>query len=146
MDIMPYIWLVVVIVMSVAEAVTAQMISIWFVLGAIAALIISIFTDSITIQILSFILVTFISLLVTKPLVRKAMMFKKEDTNVGRYIGKIAVVTDTIDNRFGTGQVKINGLIWTARSSDDSIIPIDSDVLVERIEGVKLIVTKLKNN
>ena len=146
MDIMPYIWLAIVIVMSVAEAVTAQMISIWFVLGAIAALIISIFTNSVTIQILSFVLVTLISLLITKPLVKRVMMFKKEDTNAGRYIGKVAVVTDTIDNKLGTGQVKINGLMWTARSAEDNTIPVNSDVLVERIEGVKLIVTMIKDN
>ena len=68
------------------------------------------------------------------------MTFKKEDTNAGRYLGKIGIVTSEINNIAAVGQVKVLGNVWSARSSDGSIIPAGASVLVLRIEGVKLIV------
>lgn len=141
-SIMPYIWLIVIIVMSVIEALTAQLVSIWFVIGAVAALIVSIITPSITIQTATFIVVTIITLLATRPFVKKILNFKKEDTNIGRYIGKTGVVISKIDNSLGKGQVNVSGNVWTARSQDDTIIEEGLDVVVMSIEGVKLIVKK----
>ena len=141
---MPYVWLVVIVVMSLMEALTAQMVSIWFVVGGVASLVVSLFTDSILIQMLVFIFITAITLLLTRPLVKKVMTFKKEDTNVGRYIGKTGIVTVDINNEIGLGQVNVGGNIWTARSSDESIIPSGSNVTIERVEGVKLIVSSIK--
>ena len=141
-SIMPYIWLIVIIVMSVIEARTAQLVSIWFVIGAVAALIVSIITPSITIQTATFIVVTIITLLATRPFVKKILNFKKEDTNIGRYIGKTGVVISKIDNSLGKGQVNVSGNVWTARSQDDTIIEEGLDVVVMSIEGVKLIVKK----
>ena len=141
-SIMPYIWLIVIIVMSVIEALTAQLVSIWFVIGAVVALIVSIITPSITIQTATFIVVTIITLLATRPFVKKILNFKKEDTNIGRYIGKTGVVISKIDNSLGKGQVNVSGNVWTARSQDDTIIEEGLDVVVMSIEGVKLIVKK----
>jgi membrane protein implicated in regulation of membrane protease activity len=142
---MPYIWLGVIIVMAVVEAASVQLISIWFVIGGIAALIASLITESIVIQLTVFILVTALMLVVTRPLVKKVMRFKKEDTNAGRYIGKVGTVILCIDNELGQGQVNVQGSIWTARSTDGSVIPKGANVAVERIEGVKLLVSVIPN-
>lgn len=135
---MPYVWLAIIIIMSVAEACTAQLVSIWFVLGAIAALIVSLLVPSAVIQTAVFVGVTAISLLATRPFLRKIMHFEKEDTNLGRYIGKTGLVITEINNELGTGQVNVQGSVWTARSVDGSVIPEGKNVKVESIKGVKL--------
>ena len=103
MDFMPYIWLAVVVVMIIAEVSTAQLVSIWFVIGGIAALITSLFSDNILLQIMVFVAVTLVTLLATRPLVKKILHFKKEDTNAGRYIGRVGLVTVEINNERATG-------------------------------------------
>lgn len=141
---MPYIWLAVIVVAAVVEASTAQLVSIWFVVGGIGALIAELCGAPLWVQTVVFVVVTGITLLITRPLVKKLLNFKKEDTNAGRYIGKIGIVTGEINNQLGTGQVNVMGSIWTARSSDGSVIEIGTNVLVKSIEGVKLIVDVLK--
>ena len=141
----PYFWLAVIIFAAVLEAMTAQMVSIWMVVGGIAALIASVCNTSFTVQLVVFVVVTVITLAVTRPFIKKILHFKKEDTNAGRYLGKTGVVLAEINNTLGKGEVKVLGNIWTARSADGCVIPEGAQVLVDRIEGVKLIV-KLKNH
>lgn len=138
---MIYIWLAIIILAVIVEAVTAQLVSIWFVAGGIAALIAGLCGAEIWLQVVLFALVTALVLIVTRPLVKRIMHFKKTDTNADRYIGKEGLVTETINNVEGTGRVTVLGSDWTARSSDDKQIAEGTPVLVERIEGVKLIVT-----
>ena len=110
------------------------------VIGGIAALVTSIFTDVIWIQLTVFVAVSILSLLITRPLVKKAMSFQKEDTNAGRIVGQKGIVTEAVENDQGKGQVNVSGSIWTARSMDQTVIPKGASVLVDAIEGVKLIV------
>ena len=144
MDVMQYIWIAAIVLLAILEGATAQLVSIWFVIGGIAALITSIFTDAVWIQLTVFVLVSILSLLLTRPLVKKAMSFKKEDTNAGRVVGQKAIVIETIDNGEGKGQVNVSGSVWTARSMDQTVIPKGASVLVDAIEGVKLIVHPLE--
>lgn len=140
---MSLIWLGIIIVLSLVELATAQLVSIWFVIAGIITLIVSLFCDSVLIQVLVFMGLTLILLALMRPILKKVMNFKKEDTNLGRNIGKKALVTVEINNEIGTGQVNVSGIIWTARSIDGAIIPKDTRVIIERIEGVKLIVKKI---
>jgi membrane protein implicated in regulation of membrane protease activity len=78
--------------------------------------------------------------LLTRPVLKNIMNFKKQDTNAGRNIGKLGVVITEINNELGLGQVNISGIIWAAKSDDNSIIPPERKILVKAIEGVKLIV------
>ena len=142
---MPYIWLGVIILMAVLEAVTTQMVCIWFVIGGVVALICSVCGVSIPAQLILFFAVTAITLVLTRPLVKKALWVKKEDTNVGRYIGKIGVVTQKVDNQAGEGQVNVSGSIWTARSAEGSILMEGTNVKVLAIEGVKFIVRAIQS-
>ena len=146
MDVMQYVWIAAIVLLAILEGATAQMVCIWFVLGGIAALVTSIFTDAIWIQLTVFVAVSLVSLLVTRPLVKKVMSFKKEDTNADRYVGKTGIVAETICNEEGKGQVNISGNIWTARSMDQSVIPKGSFVMVDAIEGVKLVVHLVKES
>jgi len=140
MEKMYIIWAAAIIVFGVLEGMTAQLVSIWFVLGAIAALIASLCGATLPVQIIIFVAVTIITLIATRPIVKKKINFTAEKTNADRCIGESAVVIEEINNLEATGQVKADGKIWTARSSDGSVIPKDKIVTVEKIDGVKLIV------
>lgn len=135
-----YFWLAVIIIAAIVEGTTAQMVSIWFVAGGVGALIAGLCGAALWLQALIFVVVTALTLVVTRPLVKKIMNFKKEDTNAGRYIGKNGVVITQINNTLGQGQVNVLGSVWTARSEDGAIIQIGENVRVKSIEGVKLIV------
>lgn len=136
-------WLVAVIALGVVEAVTVGLVSVWFALGALAALISSLFGGPLWLQIVLFIVVSALALIITRPLVKK--YFNKEShkpTNADMVIGKEAQVTETIDNLQGTGAVRCMGKEWTARSENGETILSGETVTAVKIEGVKLIVRK----
>ncbi len=141
---MIYVWITIAVAMAILEISTAQLVSIWFMLGAIASAVTACFTDNILIQVMVFIAVTVLALIATRPFVKKITKFKTEKTNSDRYIGKTGIVKEKIDNIAGRGQVNVSGSIWTARSADGSVIEKDENILVEAIEGVKLIVSRVK--
>ncbi len=142
MNTMTIIWLVLAVVMAVAEAATVQLVSIWFAIGSAAACITSLFTDNIIIQAVVFVTVTAIALAATRPIAKKLKAKKAEATNADRYIGKRAIVVTAIDNDKAEGMVKVDNQKWTARSENGEVIPEGSQVTVTAIEGVKLIVKK----
>ena len=100
---------------GIFESLTAQLVSVWFVIGAVAALVSSLAGAEFYVQIIVFIAVSVLMLLITRPLVKKKLIVKSEPTNADRCIGKTATVTEDIDNINATGQVKVDGQIWTAR-------------------------------
>ena len=134
-------WLVAIIVLGIVEAVTVGLVTIWFALGALAALISSLFGGPLWLQILLFFVVTTVSLITTRPLVKK--YFSKSShkpTNADMVIGEMAQVTEAINNIEGTGAVKCQGKEWSARSENGEIIVEGAIVTVVNIRGVKLIV------
>mgnify|MGYP002798993185 FL=1 len=83
-------------------------------------------------------------LVALRPLAKKYLNTRVEPTNADRVIGQEARVTQDIDNIQGTGAVTIGGVTWTARSEHDTPIPAGAMVRVLRIEGVKVMVEKSK--
>lgn len=139
-QIMPFIWIGFAVIMVVCEAFTSQLVSIWFVLGAVSAAVTTIFTPSIPIQSAVFLIVSFVALIVTKPLVKK--LKEKHgitSTNADRLVGKTGVIISDISESHTVGQVKVEGEIWTAKSDYAPLIK-DTKIKVLAIEGVKLIV------
>lgn len=145
MSAMTYMWLALAAILFLIEAFTVQLVSLWFIIGSIGAVITSIFTDSIVIQILVFIILSAATLVFARPIFKRFISFKKEDTNLGRYIGKKAFVLSEINNDRGTGQINVNGSIWSAYSADGSIINEGESVIVESINGVKCNVKLIKS-
>ena len=142
-NMMLYIWLVLAIALAITEAVTAGLTTIWFALGALTSLILVLCgVDNITVQIVVFVLVSLISLIATRPLVKKYINKKVQPTNADRCIGKEAFVTEEINNILSKGAVKINGIEWSARSEDNSVIENGQKVKIISIDGVKVIVKK----
>lgn len=139
---MNIIWIAAIIGFAVLEAATAQLVSIWFVIGAFAALISSLCNAPLYIQLILFTVVTVLALVVTRPLVKKYIKPKIIPTNADRVIGKTAIVTEEINSIEARGLVKVNGESWTARALNDSVIEAGTLVEVVKISGVKLIVKK----
>ena len=134
------IWIAAVIIFGVAEALTAGLVSIWFVLGAVAGLITAVLGGPIWLQVVLFFLVSIATLIATRPLVRKLSKKGQVATNADRVLGGTARVTETIDNTIPTGEVYIDGKTWTARSQSGAVIAAETLVTVIRMEGVKLYV------
>lgn len=135
------IWTVIFLVLLFIEIITVNLVTVWFALGALSAIIVSIFTDNLIIQTLVFIFVSSISLLITKPLVKKLGNKDFVPTNLDRVVGKVGIVTRDITNE-NYGEVKVLGSIWTACSFEN--IKKDTKVIVQKIDGVKLIVQRCK--
>ena len=139
-DYMIWVWLGAAVLFGTVEALTAGLVSIWFVVGAAAALAGAILGGSIPVQAALFIAATAASLAATRPLVKRWTRGKAVATNADRVLGRTAKVTETIDNDNSSGAVYVDGKTWTARSADGSVIPTGEQATVERIEGVKLFV------
>ena len=138
------VWLVLMLVFLIAEGATAAMVSLWFVLGSLGALIVSLLGGEVWLQFVVFFLVSAISLGLLRPLTRKFVNPEITSTNVNALPGTKGVVSEAIDNVRGQGQVKLGGVAWTARSSDDQPIPAGTLVQVDRIEGVKAFVSPVR--
>lgn len=134
-------WIAALVVFIIIEAATAGLVSIWFVLGSIVALICSVLGGALWLQIVWFVIVSVVTLVLTRPLVKKYVNGRSEATNADRNIGRKAVCVERIDNLAATGAVKLDGVVWTARSTVEGVtIEEGAHVTVRAIEGVKLIV------
>lgn len=136
-------WVAALVVFLIVEAVTAGLVSIWFVFGSLVALICAVLGAAVWLQIFWFVIVSVATLVLTRPLVKRYVDSRSVATNADRSIGRAAVVTERIDNLAATGAVKLDGVVWTARSTDDAVaIETGERVTVRAIEGVKLIVER----
>lgn len=137
-----YIWLALMVVFLIVEAACAiHLVSIWFAVGSLAAMVISLLGGPVWLQILLFTVVSAGLLACLWPFTKKFLRPHLTKTNVDSVIGSQGYVTADIDNIHAQGQVKLNGMEWTARSTDGSPIPTGTLVKVDRIEGVKAFVS-----
>lgn len=143
---MEIIWLALLIVFAITEGVTVALVSIWFMGGALAALIAALCGAELWVQVVLFFAVSILLLLCLRPLSKRLIKQKKVATNADSNIGKEAVVTERIDNLQGIGAVRISGVEWSARSADGSEIEKGAVVRVLRIEGVKVCVERADTN
>ncbi len=138
----PVLWLVLIILFVVLEAATVQLVSIWMAVGSLAALLPAVLGMPVLIQIAVFLIVSVLCLISTRPFVQKVLSVKKIHTNADRVIGKIGLVTETIDNGLEEGRVMVDGSSWKAKNADDAVLEAGTRVLVKAIQGVTLIVEK----
>lgn len=139
---MEYIWIAwlgFVIFAVIAEAATAALVSIWFVPGAVIALIMSLFGVPLWVQIVVFAVISVALLALTRKFVKKFLKGKGQPTNADAVIGQQAVVTERISNIDETGAVKLMGKEWTARAEGSETFEVGTVVTVKEISGVKLI-------
>lgn len=135
-----YLWLLLVIILSIVEIITVNLVSIWFVISGIVAMIASLFTDNLVIQISIFVILGLIFMILTRKIVKKIVP-EKVKTNIDRIIGMQGIVITKIGKN-KPGEVKVDGKIWTATS--DETINQDEIVKILEINSTKLKVEKIK--
>ena len=136
-----FVWLALLVLFIVAETVTVSMVSTWFAIGALAALVSALLGAKLWLQIVLFVVVSGVCLALLRPLAKKHFTPRITRTNVDALAGKTCLVTAAIDNIASAGQVKIGDVEWTARSTTGEPVPAGTQVRVDRIEGVKAYVT-----
>ncbi len=140
----PLIWILIAVIFAVIEGFTMGLTTIWFTVGGVAACIIALLGGPLLLQISVFLIVSIILLYFTRPLAEKRLKIGHEKTNIEQIINKTGLVTETIEP-YQTGQVNLNGMTWTAVTDQNGETLKKGDLVkVVRIEGVKLIVERLK--
>ena len=132
-------WLVLVIVLTVVELATTNLLSVWFVISGIVAMFLSFFVDDVAIVSTVFAVLGILLLFTTRPLLKRYLPTQRVRTNADRIIGMHGIVTEEIKKNT-VGEVKVDGKKWSAVSSTK--IPVGTDVTIEAIDGVKVVVRK----
>jgi membrane protein implicated in regulation of membrane protease activity len=138
------IWLILMIVFILMETTTVMLVSVWFAAGALVALILSLFSLPLPVQVIAFAVVSCGLLALLRPMVQKFLKPKIVKTNVDSVIGSTGPVTVAIENNTAVGQVKLGAMYWTARSTTGNPIPEGTLVRVDRVEGVKVYVSTVE--
>ena len=141
MDTYAIVGLVLLILFLGVEAGTVMLVSLWFALGALAALICSLAGGQLWLQAVLFFAVSGLSMLALWPIRKKFLLPKITKTNVDALVGAAGKVTQPIDNDNETGRIRLGGMDWAARSSNGQTIDVGAQVVVDKIEGVKAFVT-----
>lgn len=135
------VWLVLTVVLLIAEAATVTVISLWFAAGALTAMAMALLGGGLWLQVLVFLVVSAVALTALRPLTRKYLTPAITATNIDSVIGALGIVTADIDNISAAGQIRLNGMEWSARSSSGEAIKTGTKVRVDKIEGVKVFVS-----
>lgn len=142
---MLYLWAAAAVVFILIEAVTVQLVCVWFFVGAAAALGAQCLGAGVGLQIFLFFAVSVILLVLTRPLANKLTHGRREKTNADSMIGREAVILDCVDNIANSGSTRVGGVEWSVKSADGSVIQPGARVRIENIEGVKLVVKSIEN-
>ena len=139
----PIYWIIIFIVLLVIEIATLGLTTIWFAAGALVAFLAGILGFGIITQIVLFLVVSVVLLVLTRPIALKYFNNKRQSTNVESMIGRQGVVLEDIDTIKSQGLVEVDVETWSARTDEpEGVIPKDTIVSVEGVQGVKLIVKK----
>ena len=133
-------WLIVAGIFFIGEVITVGFLIFWLGIGALLAMIVSLFTSNIIIKTAVFVLSSTVLIFATKPFVKKFVDVKTTNTNAFSIVGKKALVIKEINSVHSTGQIKINGEVWSAEAEDSEPIPEGTEVEILNIKGVKAIV------
>ena len=138
------IWLIAAGVFLILEIFTMGFLVFWLSIGCLVAMFVSFVTDSLIIQTTVFVLSSGLLIFATKPLVKKFAEKDNKKTNVYSLVGKKAIVTEDIDWVSGNGQIRFDGQVWSARSTEKVNIAQGTEVEIVKIDGVKAFVKPVK--
>lgn len=136
------LWIVACVSFTLLEAFTQQFVCIWFLSGSLVAMIAAYLGLKIQTQCILFIIVSLVTLITFRPMVKKFVQGEIVATNTESNIGKLAIVIQDFDEIKCEGRVLVNDMDWAAKSLDNQVYKKGEKVIVERIEGVKCLVRK----
>lgn len=135
------IWLALMVVFLIVEGATVSLVSLWFAVGSLGALVADLLGAPEWLQMLLFLVLSSVLLAGLRPFIRKFIKPKVTATNTDSVIGSAGYVTEDIDNLSARGQVKLGGMFWSARSTSGNPIQQGTKITVDKIEGVKVFVS-----
>ena len=135
------IWLALMVVFLVVEGATVSLVSLWFAVGSLGALVADLLGAPEWLQMLLFLVRSSVLLACLRPFIKKFIKPKVTATNTDSVIGSAGYVTEDIDNLSARGQVKLGGMFWSARSTSGALIQQGTKITVDKIEGVKVFVS-----
>ena len=139
-----WFWLAIIILAIVIEIFTEQLVSIWFIPGALISIIFDLFEAKLVWQIIIFLALSVVGIIVGKKFLLKYKSDNSTKTNIDAIIGEKCIVTEKIDNFAGCGQAKVRGQIWSARGVlEDDVFEPGEVLQIVAIEGVKIICKKI---
>lgn len=141
-SIMAIVWAVFIVITAIIELQTSDLVTIWFTIGAVGALIAALFKLPIWLQLVIFLAISTVCLIATRPIAKKLQQKEVIRTNSDKVIGKVALVTKKISED-EIGEVKIEGREWRAINNDGITFEVGEKVMVEAISGTKVIVSKI---
>lgn len=141
-SIMIAFWTILFLLTIIIETVTMGLVSIWFSAGALVALVSAAFGVIFPVQLAIFFIVSGLLLVILFPFVRNKIKLRISPTNADRIIGEDAIVTEAIDPISGSGQIRVLGRIWSAKTLDNVVIEVGEKVVVNSIAGVKAVVVR----
>ena len=145
---MTWVWFVLAIVLVGVELMTTELVAVWFAASAVLLGIVTGIAPSLGIvwQVVIFVVFSALLVVATRPFVKRFTARKKgTETNLELVVGHKALVVTKIENEYEQGEVKINGLVWSARTLDGDVIEVGTSVIVREIQGNKAIVEKIDN-
>ena len=132
-------WLIAMVLLLIIEMIVPGIVSIFFAFGALAALIAALLLAPMWLQLAWFFAVSILTLILTRPFVKKYVNSRVTPTNADMAVGRDAIVTEAIDNLHAKGAVMLDGKIWTARTEKDTVVINAGEIVrILRIQGVKL--------
>lgn len=134
-------WLAAMVIFMAAEAMTVTLVSIWFAVGALGAILVALLGGGLILQVTVFLALAVVLLMGLRGVVRKHFTPRITKTNIDSVIGATGIVITPVNNIAALGQVQVGGMEWSARSTTGSHIPAGAVVKVDRIEGVKVFVS-----
>lgn len=135
-------WIITCVTFTLIEALTQQMVSIWFLAGSVAALLLSIFDIPFEIQGIIFAIVSCATLIIFRPILKKVVLANPTPTNTDSNIGEMAIVTQSFDEETLEGRILVNNMDWAAKSEDGVAYQKGDKVMIVTIQGVKCLVRK----
>ena len=136
------VWFVLMVIFIAAEASTVSLVSTWFAVGSLVAMVASLLGGQLWLQVVLFVVISGGLLALLRPFAKKYFAPKLVKTNVDAVIGTTGMVLETIDNDLGTGRVKLAGMEWSARSSNGQKFDVNTRIRVDKVEGVKVFVSE----
>ena len=134
-------WLAAMVIFMAAEAMTVTLVSIWFAVGALGAILVALLGGGLILQVTVFLALAVVLLMGLRGVVRKHFTPRITKPNIDSVIGATGIVITPVNNIAALGQVQVGGMEWSARSTTGSHIPAGAVVKVDKIEGVKVFVS-----
>lgn len=140
------IWLGLMLMLLAIEGLTLSLTTLWFALGSLIAWVAAALGLPLWAQVFTFLLVSSVSLYYTRPIAMKYLKIGTQKTNVDLLIGELGIVTEDIVPIQSSGQVKVKGQVWSAKTDNNISILSGENIQIIRVEGVKLVVRKVEEN